>query len=724
MRKNALINGYTIIVFMLFMIMVIAFCVPLQIHADTTDNFHVKISYDVEEKNDEDTNKIRVFYWKPTANGYEYTGSFKDLTSIAKYKGSYVKEADLPGPPESIELYIHGSATHPVKCYMTNVEVTVDSDNIVPGSDKYYKRTLWEGKLGCSVATVGSNTIYNRLYFNNPNGGSFPYFQGWKDPDLGINAVFGDDKVEKTTSYDKGGCRNPEPAGVAGFDITNLSEVNVPNDNNPRYYDLELDEGIVYDHFGVAWPDQSAQISLSVSPTDKKLEVSKNDSNVWSLKVDPSSNAADDYDLTVTESKSNNTCSKTIKVHTFDYNYTFKDENGNTIDTKSVNYGDTVTAPEDDSKVYVWLCDDYPDWKNTKTGPGNRIVHRVALNGPGTKENPALISTTNDWESLRILTENGCTKGKHFKLVNNITITSTIGTEQNYFEGDFDGDKKTLTLNYKNDNNQDRTAPFAYIKHLTIENLIVDGSIKGSANRAAGIVGEVRETCYIKNCVVSATIEGKEYVGGFSIGSGAGGNIDVLNIEECTFNGQINGSKNCGGFVSHGSPYLELRNCVVNAKEGSAIESGGTFVCGSFKKIIDCYYNFALGTPQGLSFDRSGLTEETIANYQNQITSAKKLTVGNFKVKAKKNRQAKVTWKKNNKADGYQICYSTSKKFKKSVKSINIDKSNAKKILKKLKSGKKLYVKIRTYKNIKNPASGKKTTVYGEWSKVKSIKAK
>ena len=44
--------------------------------------------------------------------------------------------------------------------------------------------------------------------------------------------------------------------------------------------------------------------------------------------------------------------------------------------------------------------------------------------------------------------------------------------------------------------------------------------------------------------------------------------------------------------------------------------------------------------------------------------------------------------------------------------------------MKKLKPGKKLYVKIRAYKRIKYPGSGKKITVYGEWSKVKSFKVK
>ena len=72
-----------------------------------------------------------------------------------------------------------------------------------------------------------------------------------------------------------------------------------------------------------------------------------------------------------------------------------------------------------------------------------------------------------------------------------------------------------------------------------------------------------------------------------------------------------------------------------------------------------------------------------------------------------------VKWKKKSNITGYQIQYSTNSKFKKGNKSIKIKnaKTGSKKITK-LKSNKKYYVRIRTYK-------GKK---YSKWSKVKSIK--
>ena len=79
-----------------------------------------------------------------------------------------------------------------------------------------------------------------------------------------------------------------------------------------------------------------------------------------------------------------------------------------------------------------------------------------------------------------------------------------------------------------------------------------------------------------------------------------------------------------------------------------------------------------------------------------------------------------VKWKKKTGITGYQIQYSTSSKFsKKSTKTVKIKKAKttSKKITD-LKSSKKYYVRVRTYKN------SKKKTDYSAWSKKKSITTK
>ena len=71
---------------------------------------------------------------------------------------------------------------------------------------------------------------------------------------------------------------------------------------------------------------------------------------------------------------------------------------------------------------------------------------------------------------------------------------------------------------------------------------------------------------------------------------------------------------------------------------------------------------------------------------------------------------------------GYQIQYSTDKKFKKNNKTVTAKKSSTSATVKKLKSKKTYYVRIRTYKTVK--INGKSTKVYSSWSKFKSVKTK
>ncbi len=78
-----------------------------------------------------------------------------------------------------------------------------------------------------------------------------------------------------------------------------------------------------------------------------------------------------------------------------------------------------------------------------------------------------------------------------------------------------------------------------------------------------------------------------------------------------------------------------------------------------------------------------------------------------------------VTWKKNKAVNGYEIQYSTDKKFLSGIKKKTVKKKTITVLkLSGLKAGKTYYVRIRTYKKI----NGKK--YYSAWSKVKSARIK
>ena len=95
------------------------------------------------------------------------------------------------------------------------------------------------------------------------------------------------------------------------------------------------------------------------------------------------------------------------------------------------------------------------------------------------------------------------------------------------------------------------------------------------------------------------------------------------------------------------------------------------------------------------------------------VTSPKKVTKVSANVK---NKKLTVKWKKQ-KCDGYEISYSTSKKFKK-AKKVLVKKANAKKKVIKnsaFKSNQTYYVKVRAYK------SNGKTKYFGKYSTVKKV---
>ena len=97
--------------------------------------------------------------------------------------------------------------------------------------------------------------------------------------------------------------------------------------------------------------------------------------------------------------------------------------------------------------------------------------------------------------------------------------------------------------------------------------------------------------------------------------------------------------------------------------------------------------------------------------------SPKKQTVKS--VKAAKGRKLTVKWKRDKTAAGYQVQLSLKNNFKKIEKNKKLAK-NAKTEYKftRLKAGKKYYVRVRSYKKSKNQ------TLYGAWSKIKTVKIK
>ena len=115
---------------------------------------------------------------------------------------------------------------------------------------------------------------------------------------------------------------------------------------------------------------------------------------------------------------------------------------------------------------------------------------------------------------------------------------------------------------------------------------------------------------------------------------------------------------------------------------------------------------------------------ESIKPNANGEYISKKAKKPSIKKLSRAKKAFKITWSKVSSVTGYQVQYSTSKKFtKKTSKKITF-KGNKKftKTISKLKGGKKYYVRVRTYKTVK--INGKATKIYSSWSKVKYVTTK
>lgn len=146
--------------------------------------------------------------------------------------------------------------------------------------------------------------------------------------------------------------------------------------------------------------------------------------------------------------------------------------------------------------------------------------------------------------------------------------------------------------------------------------------------------------------------------------------------------------------------------------------------------------NIELKNPVRKGYMFSGWYSDS--NYKNKVVKIPQGSIGNktlfakwskvsvkkvslSKIQSVKNKQLKVIFKRLSGVKGYQVQYSTSKKFtKKYTKSVAVKQSSKKtlsKIIKKLKKNKTYHVRVRAYK-----VDSCKNNVYGKWSKVKKIK--
>ena len=226
--------------------------------------------------------------------------------------------------------------------------------------------------------------------------------------------------------------------------------------------------------------------------------------------------------------------------------------------------GDNVTMPSGTVTLRPFSSDD------------------LAMSTDGTEYT---IKTAEGWNTFcDLLAEGETFSGK------TVSLDANIGTAQNpitrmtggTFQGTFDGNGKTLTVNINDASGKQGTAPFRNIAGATIKDLKVVGSVTGSTH-SAGLVGLTSSgSNTIVNCIVSANVS----ITNSSIGNFVGGIVGyacdaTINMAGCVFNGSLslvepyNYYTNfyyaggligwCGvdgqGITSNTAPTLNITNC-------------------------------------------------------------------------------------------------------------------------------------------------------------------
>ncbi len=212
--------------------------------------------------------------------------------------------------------------------------------------------------------------------------------------------------------------------------------------------------------------------------------------------------------------------------------------------------------------------------------------YAVMFNGKGTKESPYEIASDAGWTTLGSLVSDGkCSSSLFFKMTADINVTTMVGSREQPFNGNFDGDGHELKCNIAQNwqttgsTSVKYVAPFSWISDANIENVHVTGSVRGGLH-TGGLVGTMPSKVsynYIRNCRVSAWVQcdheenvAPDHGGGIVGHAGDPVNLQVIG---CLFDGDLTTSTGDEGSVGgsiigwcDSNEGIHLTNCVEYGK--------------------------------------------------------------------------------------------------------------------------------------------------------------
>lgn len=282
----------------------------------------------------------------------------------------------------------------------------------------------------------------------------------------------------------------------------------------------------------------------------------------------------------------------------------------------------------------------------------------------GTVQNPYKITSADDLRQLATDVNGGEDfEGEFFKVTTDIYLGgdssefTAIGTDDNPFNGTFDGGDKSVLELYINQSSYDDQGLFGCVgSQGVVKNLSVSGYVKGK-NCVGGIAGNIYGV--ITDCGSSVEISGSSMIGGV-----VGYAYDNAIITNCYNTAKVRGSSSdAGGVVGYTANFVSVTNCyntgevtasnpyvggVVGSNNGSDTKTvncyntgyvsgstnfGGVVGCNTGSKIINCYN---VGVVSGDYGYRGGVvggnvSGGTITNcyWASNVTSAPSGAVGN-----------------------------------------------------------------------------------------------
>lgn len=226
-----------------------------------------------------------------------------------------------------------------------------------------------------------------------------------------------------------------------------------------------------------------------------------------------------------------------------------------------------------------------------------------------TEDTVWLIKSTEDWDALAAYVKNGgSTAGARVRLAADIAVTTMIER----FEGTFNGDGHTLTVNYDLYDGE-MAAPFLTAESAVFENLIVGGVISNVGDTPmAGLVGTAQGMTRVTNCRSTVQLIADEGSGEYTplhsmfiyrVAEGA-----TVEVTGCVSHGIHNADKNksglkhilFSGFIGKNEGTANLKDCVfAPASYSGHVMNSSIFVSGGQKTLENCYYTYFIGGGAG-----------------------------------------------------------------------------------------------------------------------------